>query len=84
VWGITRQGPKTNGMIRQFLSDVRWGELDYHRCMPAVALVEAMKCLSLSAVVTEGRSACFLRTSGMFFVSLTPIEDEYVQPHSLA
>ena len=25
VW----RGPKKNGMIRQFLSDVRWGELDY-------------------------------------------------------
>ena len=23
------RGPKKNGMIRQFLSDVRWGELDY-------------------------------------------------------
>ena len=25
VW----RGPKKNAMIRQFLSDVRWGELDY-------------------------------------------------------
>lgn len=25
VW----RGPKKNGMIRQFLSDVRWGDLDY-------------------------------------------------------
>jgi NUBPL iron-transfer P-loop NTPase len=25
VW----RGPKKNGMIRQFLGDVRWGELDY-------------------------------------------------------
>lgn len=25
VW----RGPKKNGMIRQFLTDVRWGELDY-------------------------------------------------------
>ena len=23
------RGPKKNGMIRQFLSDVRWGDLDY-------------------------------------------------------
>src|SRR5262245_38420861 len=27
VW----RGPKKNAMIRQFLSDVRWGELDYLR-----------------------------------------------------
>jgi Mrp family chromosome partitioning ATPase len=25
VW----RGPKKNAMIRQFLSDVRWGDLDY-------------------------------------------------------
>lgn len=25
VW----RGPKKDGMIRQFLSEVRWGELDY-------------------------------------------------------
>ncbi|KAG7098946.1 hypothetical protein E1B28_000836 [Marasmius oreades] len=78
VW----RGPKKNGMIRQFLSDVRWGELDYlvidtppgtsdeHLSLlehlapvhsklsavivttpQAVALTDAMKCLSFSKAV---------------------------------
>ncbi|KAI0784983.1 P-loop containing nucleoside triphosphate hydrolase protein [Abortiporus biennis] len=75
VW----RGPKKNGMIRQFLSDVRWGDLDYlvidtppgtsdeHLSLlehlapvhsklsavivttpQAVALLDAMKCLSFT------------------------------------
>ncbi|KAF8898970.1 P-loop containing nucleoside triphosphate hydrolase protein [Infundibulicybe gibba] len=78
VW----RGPKKNGMIRQFLSDVRWGELDYlvidtppgtsdeHLSLlehlapvhsrlssiivttpQAVALMDAMKCLSFTQTV---------------------------------
>ncbi|KAK7059209.1 cytosolic Fe-S cluster assembly factor cfd1 [Paramarasmius palmivorus] len=78
VW----RGPKKNGMIRQFLSDVRWGELDYlvidtppgtsdeHLSLiehlapvhsklsavivttpQAVALTDAMKCLSFARAV---------------------------------
>ncbi|KAF8203009.1 cytosolic Fe-S cluster assembling factor CFD1 [Pholiota molesta] len=78
VW----RGPKKNGMIRQFLSDVRWGELDYlvidtppgtsdeHLSLmehlagvhsrlsavivttpQAVALMDAMKCLSFTRAV---------------------------------
>ncbi|KAJ7103310.1 cytosolic Fe-S cluster assembling factor CFD1 [Mycena belliarum] len=78
VW----RGPKKNGMIRQFLSDVRWGELDYlvidtppgtsdeHLSLlehmapvhsrlssvivttpQAVALIDAMKCLSFTRAV---------------------------------
>ncbi|KIY51240.1 P-loop containing nucleoside triphosphate hydrolase protein [Fistulina hepatica ATCC 64428] len=78
VW----RGPKKNGMIRQFLSDVRWGDLDYliidtppgtsdeHLSLlehlgpvhdrlssvivttpQAVALVDAMKCLSFTRTV---------------------------------
>ncbi|KAF7436581.1 cytosolic Fe-S cluster assembly factor cfd1 [Pleurotus ostreatus] len=78
VW----RGPKKNGMIRQFLSDVRWGELDYlvidtppgtsdeHLSLlehlgpvharlssvivttpQAVALLDAMKCLSFTRAV---------------------------------
>ncbi|OSX66886.1 hypothetical protein POSPLADRAFT_1129849 [Postia placenta MAD-698-R-SB12] len=76
---IVWRGPKKNGMIRQFLSDVRWGELDYlvidtppgtsdeHLSLvehmapvhsrisavlvttpQAVALLDAMKCLSFT------------------------------------
>ncbi|KAH7916365.1 P-loop containing nucleoside triphosphate hydrolase protein [Hygrophoropsis aurantiaca] len=79
VW----RGPKKNAMIRQFLSDVRWGELDYliidtppgtsdeHLSLlehlapvqsrlsavivttpQAVALLDAMKCLSFTRAVT--------------------------------
>ncbi|KAF9269970.1 P-loop containing nucleoside triphosphate hydrolase protein [Marasmius fiardii PR-910] len=78
VW----RGPKKNGMIRQFLSDVRWGELDFlvidtppgtsdeHLSLlehlapvhsklsavivttpQAVALTDAMKCLSFARAV---------------------------------
>jgi len=78
VW----RGPKKNAMIRQFLSDVRWGELDYlvvdtppgtsdeHLSLlehmapvhsrlsavivttpQAVALMDAMKCLSFTRTV---------------------------------
>ncbi|KAF8215988.1 cytosolic Fe-S cluster assembling factor CFD1 [Mycena galopus ATCC 62051] len=78
VW----RGPKKNGMIRQFLSDVRWGDLDYlvidtppgtsdeHLSLlehmapvhsrlssvivttpQAVALMDAMKCLSFTRAV---------------------------------
>ncbi|KAG2367737.1 P-loop containing nucleoside triphosphate hydrolase protein [Suillus spraguei] len=78
VW----RGPKKNAMIRQFLSDVRWGELDYlvvdtppgtsdeHLSLiehlapvhsrlsavivttpQAVALLDAMKCLSFTRAV---------------------------------
>lgn len=78
VW----RGPKKNAMIRQFLSDVRWGELDYlvidtppgtsdeHLSLmehmagvrsklsavivttpQAVALMDAMKCLSFTRAV---------------------------------
>ncbi|KIK65685.1 hypothetical protein GYMLUDRAFT_39190 [Collybiopsis luxurians FD-317 M1] len=78
VW----RGPKKNGMIRQFLSDVKWGELDYlvidtppgtsdeHLSLlehlapvhsklsavivttpQAVALSDAMKCLSFARTV---------------------------------
>ncbi|THV07590.1 cytosolic Fe-S cluster assembling factor CFD1 [Dendrothele bispora CBS 962.96] len=78
VW----RGPKKNGMIRQFLGDVRWGELDYlvidtppgtsdeHLSLiehlapvqsklsaiivttpQAVALTDAMKCLSFTQAV---------------------------------
>jgi len=78
VW----RGPKKNAMIRQFLSDVRWGELDYlvidtppgtsdehlsllehlgpvHERLSAVivttpqavALMDAMKCLSFTRAV---------------------------------
>ncbi|KAF9460120.1 P-loop containing nucleoside triphosphate hydrolase protein [Collybia nuda] len=78
VW----RGPKKNGMIRQFLTDVRWGELDYlvidtppgtsdehlslleHMALmhsrlsavivttpQAVALMDAMKCLSFTRAV---------------------------------
>ncbi|KAJ8521994.1 hypothetical protein ONZ45_g1384 [Pleurotus djamor] len=78
VW----RGPKKNGMIRQFLSDVRWGDLDYlvidtppgtsdeHLSLmehlapvhgrlsavvvttpQAVALLDAMKCLSFTRAV---------------------------------
>jgi Mrp family chromosome partitioning ATPase len=78
VW----RGPKKNGMIRQFLSDVRWGDLDYlvvdtppgtsdehlsllehlagvHEKLSAVivttpqavALMDAMKCLSFTQTV---------------------------------
>ncbi|KAJ7751267.1 P-loop containing nucleoside triphosphate hydrolase protein [Mycena maculata] len=78
VW----RGPKKNGMIKQFLSDVRWGELDYlvidtppgtsdeHLSLlehmapvhsrlssvivttpQAVALMDAMKCLSFTRAV---------------------------------
>lgn len=76
------RGPKKNAMIRQFLSDVRWGELDYlvidtppgtsdehislmehlaplHSRLSAiivttpqaVALLDAMKCLSFTRAV---------------------------------
>ncbi|EKM61366.1 uncharacterized protein PHACADRAFT_156607 [Phanerochaete carnosa HHB-10118-sp] len=79
VW----RGPKKNAMIRQFLSDVRWGELDYlvidtppgtsdehislmEHMAPvashlsavivttpqAVALLDAMKCLSFTRAVS--------------------------------
>jgi len=79
VW----RGPKKNAMIRQFLSDVRWGELDYlvvdtppgtsdeHLSLiehmspihsrlsavivttpQAVALLDAMKCLSFTRTVS--------------------------------
>jgi len=79
VW----RGPKKNAMIRQFLSDVRWGELDYlvidtppgtsdeHLSLiehlapvhsrlsavivttpQAVALLDAMKCLSFTRAVS--------------------------------
>ncbi|TFY72801.1 hypothetical protein EVG20_g223 [Dentipellis fragilis] len=79
VW----RGPKKNAMIRQFLSDVRWGELDYlvidtppgtsdehlslleHMALvhdrlsavivttpQAVALMDAMKCLSFTRTVS--------------------------------
>jgi len=79
VW----RGPKKNAMIRQFLSDVRWGELDYlvidtppgtsdeHLSLlehmapihdrlsavivttpQAVALMDAMKCLSFTRTVS--------------------------------
>ncbi|KAI0749152.1 MRP-like protein [Irpex lacteus] len=79
VW----RGPKKNAMIRQFLSDVRWGELDYlvvdtppgtsdeHLSLiehlapvhprlsavivttpQAVALIDAMKCLSFTRAVS--------------------------------
>ncbi|KAJ3760505.1 cytosolic Fe-S cluster assembling factor CFD1 [Lentinula raphanica] len=78
VW----RGPKKNGMIRQFLSDVRWGDLDYlvidtppgtsdeHLSLiehlspihpklssvivttpQAVALTDALKCLSFTRTV---------------------------------
>jgi len=56
VW----RGPKKNAMIRQFLSDVRWGELDYLvvdtppvlvTTPQAVALSDAMKCLSFTRTV---------------------------------
>ncbi|KAF8973634.1 cytosolic Fe-S cluster assembling factor CFD1 [Flammula alnicola] len=60
VW----RGPKKNGMIRQFLSDVRWGELnywDFRRTLSLmehlagihsrVALMDAMKCLSFTRAV---------------------------------
>ncbi|KAF5312985.1 hypothetical protein D9619_002934 [Psilocybe cf. subviscida] len=78
VW----RGPKKNGMIRQFLSDVRWGDLDYliidtppgtsdeHLSLmehmagvhsrlsavivttpQAVALMDAMKCVSFTRAV---------------------------------
>ncbi|EGO05301.1 hypothetical protein SERLA73DRAFT_174393 [Serpula lacrymans var. lacrymans S7.3] len=79
VW----RGPKKNAMIRQFLSDVRWGDLDYlvidtppgtsdeHLSLlehlapvhsrlsavivttpQAVALIDAMKCLSFTRTVS--------------------------------
>ncbi|KAF5393696.1 hypothetical protein D9757_000367 [Collybiopsis confluens] len=95
VW----RGPKKNGMIRQFLSDVRWGELDYlvidtppgtsdeHLSLlehlapvhsklsavivttpQAVALSDAMKCLS------------FTRTANLPILGLIENMSGYVCP----
>ncbi|KAI0669764.1 P-loop containing nucleoside triphosphate hydrolase protein [Trametes maxima] len=96
---IVWRGPKKNAMIRQFLSDVRWGELDYlvidtppgtsdeHLSLvehmapvharlsavlvttpQAVALLDAMKCLS------------FTRATGIPVLGLVENMSGYVCP----
>jgi Mrp family chromosome partitioning ATPase len=56
VW----RGPKKNAMIRQFLSDVRWGALDYLIIdtppgMPSSSQTEHPDCLSFLIVLADLR-----------------------------
>lgn len=67
VW----RGPKKNAMIRQFLGDVRWGELDYlvidtppgafHTCIPPPVTARLTQPLRLTCCAAQARPTSICR-----------------------